>query len=702
MSKFKWIAGAGLILCILNPWILSSLSEDVSQEFLDLFGLGISLFSIIICFSAFNQGRLLEKGNKTHHRKYISSVFLAAGILELLLFIHYSGITFHNQLLVDSSDVMLIVFMARLLCVLGMLYMGFSPPKLHERPIHKGIISVMTVAYISLVLILLQNNYNLNYIFSVYDPVTEIVNPTHYIIHTSLLLFLLLAFLGLMLSKAKRAKATNQNLMLGILFCVLSQAFILQIHQVSDITFSMSMVFQFLAYFIFQEVYFDVYVTTPLELQSVTSEKLNYMAHYNEVTGLPNRRSLIQHLRDRMSSARQEERNIGLLVLNINRFKTINDSLGYPFGDQLLKTTGERLKQYSATEIDVFSLDGDRYAVVLDDFEEIEILHKQIKGILQQFKEPLVLKDRELYITPSAGISIYPFDGTSPEELLRNANTALHFAKEHGLDLNRYRVSMKREAQEGLQMEHDLRKGLERGEFYLEYQPQIDLQTHEVVGVEALVRWHHPVRGKISPADFIPIAEESGLIVPLGEWVLKEACAQNQKWQQQYQPLSLSVNLSIKQFQDIQLTERIQRVLLDTGLDPRCLELEITESTMLDFDLGIKVLERIKLLGVQISIDDFGTGYSSLHYLKRLPIDRLKIDQSFVRELMEDRSNMAIVSTITSMAKHLQLKVTAEGVENEEQLQFLQEQHCHEGQGYFFSKPLKSEDFESRFLKKGA
>lgn len=697
--KFLWTAGAGLILCILNPWIMPSLSSELSQEMINLFGMGISLCSLIICFSAFNQARLLEQGQRTHNGQYIASVFFAAGFLELLLFVHYSGISFRNELLVDTSDVIIIVFLTRLLCVMGMLYLGFSSPKSQERPIHKSIGLGAALLYMAVLLLLLQNNDNLDYIFSIYDPLNEIVNPIHYVIHISLLSFLILALLGLLFSKVKRAMNVNKNLILGMIFCIVSQGFMLQIQDVSDLSFTLSMIFQLLAYVIFQEVYFNLYVTIPLERQSVTREQLNYMAHFNDVTGLPNRRSLILHLRDCMHSAYSENRTVGLLVININRFKIINDSLGYQFGDQLLKTTGERLKQYRGGKIEVFSLDSDRYAVVLSEFVETKLLNRQVSEILQQFKEPLLLKDRELYLTPSAGISLYPFDGSSPEELLRNANTALHFAKDHGMDLNRYAVSMKREAQKSLQIEHDIRKGLKRGEFYLEYQPQIDLRTNEVVGVEALVRWQHPVKGTISPADFIPIAEESGLIVPLGEWVLQEACSQNRKWQQQYRPLSISVNLSIRQFQDVHLTDRIQRVLLDTGLDPTCLELEITESTMLDFDQGIDVLDRIKKLGVQISIDDFGTGYSSLHYLKKLPIDRLKIDQSFVRELMEDRSNKAIVSTITSMAKHLQLKVTAEGVENEEQLLFLQEQHCHEGQGYFFSKPLKSEDFETRFLK---
>ncbi|WP_211746717.1 bifunctional diguanylate cyclase/phosphodiesterase [Paenibacillus sp. Marseille-Q4541] len=694
------IAGAGILICLLTPWIPSSLSSRVSQEFFHLLSLLISLISMIICFSAYNQGRMLAKGDRNRNGQYISFVFFAGGMLELLLFLHYSRITIGYELMVDSTDVLLVIFMARLICVLGMLFLGFMPPKPEQKPIPKWTCLTLGVLYLSFLMFVLQNNGTTEYFFSRVNPWSKMINPIHYVVHSSLLLFFLLALAGLFISRKKRTKAVNFQLMLGVYFCIISQCFLLQVHFVSDVSFVISMVFQLIAYIVFQNVYFNVYIVSPLELQKETREQLNYLAHYDETTGLRNRRSLLRYVSGCIADAQAKDEQLGVLVININRFKTINDSLGYRLGDQLLKQTGERLLQYKGCKSEVFSLGGDRYAIVMTDFENIEILHKRIYELLKHVKEPMSIKERELYITPSAGLSLFPYDGVLPDELLRNANTALHFAKDQGQDLNRYTSSMKSEAQESLQLEHDIRKGLEREEFYLEYQPQIDLSTSEVVGVEALVRWNHPERGRISPIDFIPIAEESGLIVPLGEWVLKEACLQNQVWQKQgYKPLSVSVNLSIQQFQEVQLAERIQRVLMDTGLDPRYLELEITESTMFDITQGMKVLESIKLLGVQISIDDFGTGYSSLHYLKNLPIDRLKIDQSFVRELMEDRNNKAIVSTITSMAKHLQLKVTAEGVENEDQLLFLQEQHCHEAQGYFFSKPLKSTDFELKFLK---
>ncbi|MBD7966865.1 putative bifunctional diguanylate cyclase/phosphodiesterase [Paenibacillus gallinarum] len=689
---------AGLFLCLLTPWMPSSLSSTVNQEFYHLLGLGISLVSMIICLSAYNQSRMRAKGDQTRNGQYFSYVFFAGGMLKLLLFLYYGKITIGYELMVDSADALLIIFMARFICVLCMLFLGFKLPTKNQ-PFPKWVSYTMGVSYISFLVFILLNKGATEFFLSSSDPWSQTISPIHYVAHASLLIFFVFALAGILFSRKKRCNEINFRLILGVCFCIISQGFILQVQYVQDVFFTFSMMFQLIVYVIFQNTYFNVYIESPLEQQKATREKLDYMAHYDETTGLENRRSLLHYVGGCLEKAEADGALLGLLVINISRFKIINDSLGYRLGDQLLKQTGQRLLDYQGGK-EVFSLGGDRYAIVMGQIESVEKLHNRVYEILEHVKEPIFIKERELYITPSAGLSIYPYDGAMPDELLRNANTALYFAKNEGQDFNRYTLSMKKEAQESLQMEHDIRKGLEREEFYLEYQPQIDLATGEVVGVEALVRWNHPMRGRISPVEFIPIAEECGLIVPLGEWVLREACYQNRMWQNQgYKPLTVSVNLSIQQFHEVQLAERIKRILLDTGLDPIYLELEITESTMFDMTQGMKVLESIKKLGVQISIDDFGTGYSSLHYLKNLPIDRLKIDQSFVRELMVDRNNKAIVSTITSMARHLQLKVTAEGVENEEQLLFLQEQHCNDAQGYFFSRPLASTDFESIFLK---
>lgn len=401
-----------------------------------------------------------------------------------------------------------------------------------------------------------------------------------------------------------------------------------------------------------------------------------------------------------MDDAVVQEQLVGVLVLNINRFKTINDSLGQQAANRVLRQVGQRLKHSSLPGEEVFGLGRDEFALMMTDFSSTDTALRRTRSILQLFEKPVLVDGNEYHLTLGIGMAIFPHDGESPLEIIQNADTALHSAKEQGMELNRFAHAMQMKAQERLQLENDLRKALDRGQFYLVYQPQVNLQSGLIVGMEALVRWQHPQRGSVSPAEFIPLAEESGLIVPLGEWVLREACAQNKQWQEAgYRKLCVSVNLSMRQFRHSHLLDNINGILKETGLEPVWLELEITESMTFDKDRSFEQLRKIKEIGVHISIDDFGTGYSSLHYLKDLPIDRLKIDRSFVNEVMEDSNNAAIVSTITSMAHHLQLKVTAEGVENEDQMVFLRNQHCHEAQGYFFSKPIKAAEFEKQFLR---
>jgi len=292
-------------------------------------------------------------------------------------------------------------------------------------------------------------------------------------------------------------------------------------------------------------------------------------------------------------------------------------------------------------------------------------------------------------------MAIFPDDGESLDLLLQNADTAMYSAKETRNGWKRYETRMNLKAKERLLLENDLRIALELGQFYLAYQPLMDLERDCLVGAEALLRWRHPQKGELPPSEFIPLCEENGFILPLGEWALRSACEQMMAWRRQgFPPIALSVNLSIRQFRQHDLAERIARILADAGMEPRWLELEITESIMADVAFATEMLERLKKLGVRISIDDFGTGYSSLYYLKKFPIDKLKIDRAFVNDVLTDRNDAAIVSGISAMARDLQLKVTAEGVENEDQVAFLKEMKCQEAQGYFFSRPVPPERFE--------
>lgn len=427
---------------------------------------------------------------------------------------------------------------------------------------------------------------------------------------------------------------------------------------------------------------------------------VNHLAYADELTGLPNRRRLGLRLKDKLAGdGRPDGGFTALAVLNINHFKNINDSLGHVAGDHLLQQVARRISRGTGRNEELFSMGADEFAVMMPGQSSLEQCMQRGRELIALFEAPVALDTEEYHISLSVGISVYPGDAETAEELIQNADTAVHNAKTQGVDIKRYRPSMQLKAKERLKLENDLRRALERDELYLVYQPKVDLTTQSVVGVEALLRWHHPKRGLVSPGEFIPVAEESGLIVEIGEWVLRTAFSQNVEWQLAgYPPISMSVNLSMRQFLQPNLAGVIRAILLETGLSPAYVDLEITESMTMDKQSAFYQLRRLKEIGVSISIDDFGTGYCSLHYLKNMPIDRLKIDRSFVQDITRGGNDAAIVSTIASMAHHLKLKVTAEGVENEAQRDFLRSQHCDDAQGFLFGRPIRAEEFQAVYL----
>jgi diguanylate cyclase (GGDEF)-like protein len=399
-----------------------------------------------------------------------------------------------------------------------------------------------------------------------------------------------------------------------------------------------------------------------------------------------------------MGHSEHERTRFALLWLDLDRFKTINDSMGHAFGDRLLIAVAERLSLFTGKPENVFRLGGDEFTVIISDIGGEKDAEEAAQQLVDMFEQPVKVGPSAFHITSSVGMALFPDDGTSLDLLLQNADTAMYGAKVTRNSWKRYAPQMNFKAKEKLLLENDLRIALELGQFHIAYQPLIDLENEYLVGAEALVRWSHPLRGELPPSEFIPLCEENGFILPLGEWVLRNACRQMKIWQEKgYSPIIMSVNLSIRQFRQHDLCERIAKVLEETQLEPQLLELEITESIMADVAFATEMLGRLKKLGVRISIDDFGTGYSSFSYLKRFPIDKLKIDRSFVSDVLTERNDAAIVSAISAMARNLNLTVTAEGVENAGQVAFLKEQNCQEAQGYFFSKPVPPEQFISLF-----
>ncbi|BCA78992.1 EAL domain-containing protein [Desulfuromonas sp. AOP6] len=424
-------------------------------------------------------------------------------------------------------------------------------------------------------------------------------------------------------------------------------------------------------------------------------EKLKHLATHDELTGLANRPLLLDRLEQSLHYARRSGCLVGVLLFDLDRFKVINDSLGHAFGDKLLCTLAKRLMHLVREADTVARLGGDEFVILLAEVAEPEDVGLVASKILQHLAEPLWVDNREILVTASLGISLYPKDSDDGATLIRNADMAMYRAKKNKRNsFAFYSPEMNQRILETLELEGALRQALERKEFCLHYQPQVDLASGHIVGCEALVRWQHPERGMVPPDDFIPLAEETGLIVPLGTWVLGEACRQARDWQEQgLLGLSVAVNISGRQFREPDFVATVERICQESGLEPQFLELEITESVVMEnVESAIMTWADLKLLGVSLSIDDFGTGYSSLSYLKQFPIHSLKIDRSFVCDIVTDSNDAAIASSVIALAHTMGLKVVGEGIEAEEQLQFLKEKGCDMGQGYLFSRPLPVEE----------
>ncbi|MDE3018460.1 MAG: EAL domain-containing protein [Nitrospirota bacterium] len=424
--------------------------------------------------------------------------------------------------------------------------------------------------------------------------------------------------------------------------------------------------------------------------RKLAEQRLDDLAYYDPLTGLPNRRLFMDLLVQALARARRTDRLVAVLFLDLDRFKLINDSLGHGVGDSLLKTIATRLSGSVRATDTVSRLGGDEFTVILEDLTGAEDAARIAQKVLDAVAVPVMLEEQEVFVAGSIGIALYPTDHEDRDALIKGADTAMYSAKEEGGVFRFYAAEMNTRSFERLTLETSLRHAIHRREFVLHYQPLVDFRLGTMVGVEALVRWHHPERGLLSPDKFIPLAEETGLIVPLGEWVLRTACAQVKVWRDGGFPhLRVAVNLSRRQFQQKHLVQTIARVLQGTGLDPCSLELELTESLLIqDAEGTIAMLKTLHGMGIRLSIDDFGAEYSSLGYLKRLPINTLKIDQSFVRDIATSADDASITKAIITLGHCLNLNVVAEGVETEGQAAFLRSQRCNEMQGYYFSHAL--------------
>jgi len=452
-----------------------------------------------------------------------------------------------------------------------------------------------------------------------------------------------------------------------------------------------------------------VAVVRDITLQKLNEEKIRRLAYFDTLTGMPNRQHFIERLDHELLRARAEKRRLALLFLDLDGFKRINDTLGHSTGDYLLQAVADRLKQklragdivsrpaLDNTTLHFARLGGDEFTIVLPDIEEVGVVRQIAQRVQSVLSLPFTIGADEITVTSSIGVAIFPDDGEDAAALLKHADTAMYHAKDQGRNnWQMYDKALTDKAMARMSLENDIRKGLEREEFLLFYQPQVLTGDGRIVGMEALIRWQHPERGLVSPADFIPVAEESGLILPMGEWVIRTACRQVEAWRAAgLDTPRVAVNLSARQLRAADFIARVTAIIAETGIGADLLELELTESILMDSELQrIEGLHQLRALGVHFSIDDFGTGYSSLAYVKRFPIGMLKIDQSFVRGLPHSANDAGITTAIIAMARSLDLEVIAEGVETREQRAFLQSAQCGKLQGYLFSPPVPPEKME--------
>lgn len=493
------------------------------------------------------------------------------------------------------------------------------------------------------------------------------------------------------------------HLLTATLISILSELCFTLYPNVNDIYSLLGHSYKIIAYYYIYRAIFVTSVQAPYARLSAEIEErlsaeraIEYLAYHDTLTDLPNRTLVQTRLEHAITVARNNRHQCAIAFVDIDNFKSINDSLGHAAGDQLLKTMAERLSQCINTNDTLARYGGDEFILIISHLEDAEALLPSIEKVLTLVQEPCDLNGEEVTVTASVGLVLFPDDGETFDILLQKADTAMYRAKELGGNTYQYfETAMNTAATEYLSIRNGIKKGLDRNEFELYYQPQLDIDSNRVVGVEALVRWNHPEWGIVSPARFIPIAEDSGLILPLSNWILDEACQQAMAWQAAgLPPLRMAVNLSAIQFQRDNLVERVTSSLNKSGLSPKLLELELTESIMmLDSELTLATVHQLKALGIRFAVDDFGTGYSSLSYLKQFAVNVLKIDQSFVRNVASNDNDLAIVNAVIQMAHSLGLDVIAEGVETPAALEVLDRYGCNEAQGYLFGKPMTAHAF---------
>jgi diguanylate cyclase (GGDEF)-like protein/PAS domain S-box-containing protein len=436
--------------------------------------------------------------------------------------------------------------------------------------------------------------------------------------------------------------------------------------------------------------------------RKINEEKLHRLAYYDPVTDLPNKKHFSEYILKALNEAKEKDEMIAVLFIDLDRYKKVNDTMGHLIGDKLLKEAADRFRTLTNDSVFAARVGGDEFIFIQGHIKSAEEAAELAYKILTIIKNPFYFEQQEIYITTSIGISLYPMHGEDDVTLMKNADMSMYRVKSSGRNnYEFYTTGINKEAYENIVIENSLHHAVENNELVLHYQPKFNALTGKVIGMEALVRWENPKLGLVPPVKFITLAEENGLIIPIGKWVLRNACIQNKLWQDLgHAPMRVAVNLSVRQFEENNLIEVVDEILKETGLQPQYLELEVTETmAMKNMELIVKNLRKLKAMGIHIALDDFGTGYSSLKYLRNIPVDTLKIDRSFINDINSNSSYSTILDAIIDIAKRLGLGIIAEGVETEEQSSFLIDKKCYEMQGFLFSKPITKEEFENMLIK---
>lgn len=692
----KWGLIFPLLLLLIALLFSKQLYGIFGEENYVILHLIIEIFIIVGSFTIAIQAWLIFPYILSSHRLNIGALFLALGLLEVVHAVSYTGMPFFIK---DSSPYTATWFyiIIRVVQALGLLIiLTMKSKKVHRalRWVAYGLACLFAFGLMVLIYYPMQ---------LLPDLVTPGVGLTALKIGLQYSAIVFQIILILVVLKHFQVNQTHSTMIImASFYLILGDSMYISYKSVYDITNFIGHLFQLTGYYYLIRALYYSSVEEPFQALIATERRLkksegvlHYKAYHDELTKLPNSRYFSETL---IKKLKEQGKKRAVMMIEIDRFKSFNESLGHSFGDLILQKVANRIRESLSREFFVSKMRGEEFTIIIDTAEDEDDIVKLCKQIQELMKEPFQIQHFPLNITLNIGIAIYPKHGDNEEKLLRHAQVAMGEAQKATERYMFYHSAMAQQLVERLMLEHDLHQAIENGELYLEYQPQVNLQTGQINSVEALVRWNHPDKGWISPGTFIPIAEETGLIVPIGEWILETACKQTKKWHDEgILNIGVAVNLSIRQFFQQNLVQMVEDILVRTNLSPCYLELEITESMTIDTSHAIEVLQELKKLGVRIAIDDFGTGYSSLLYLKDFPIDSLKIDRSFVQNVQSNNHDGALISMIISMAQYLKLQVIAEGVEEVEQLSFLTGRQCDMIQGYLFSKPISPKIISENF-----